>query len=72
MFVAIVVPQAKTSRPILTAVAIAIGLSCLFIWTPILKELSSGLAIVICTVIAAAVCALLFPVPDEEEKEATA
>ncbi|MBQ4065239.1 MAG: AzlC family ABC transporter permease, partial [Clostridia bacterium] len=69
MFVAIVVPQAKTSRPILTAVAIAIGLSCLFAWTPILKELSSGLAIVICTVLAAAICAVLFPLPDEEEPQ---
>jgi predicted branched-subunit amino acid permease len=69
MFVAIVVPQAKASRPILAAVAMAVGLSCLFTWMPVLKELSSGLAIVICTVIAAAVCALLFPLPEEKEEE---
>jgi predicted branched-subunit amino acid permease len=69
MFVAIVVPQAKASRPILAAVAMAVGLSCLFTWMPVLKELSSGLAIVICTVIAAAVCALLFPLPEEKDKE---
>ena len=47
----------------------AIGLSCLFTWMPVLKELSSGLAIVVCTVIAAAVCALLFPLPEETEEE---
>ncbi len=70
MFVAIVVPQAQKSRPILTAVAIAIGLSCLFRWVPVLNTVSEGLSIVISTVIAAAACAILFPIPDEEEREA--
>lgn len=66
MFIAIVVPQAQKSRPILVAITIAMGASCLFTWVPVLKNLSSGLAIVICTVIAAAICAVLFPIPDEE------
>ena len=72
MFVAIVVPQAKTSRPILTAVAIAMGMACLFRWVPKLNTVSEGLSIVISTVIAATVCALLFPVPDEDEQEVVA
>ena len=67
MFVAIVVPQAKKSRPLLVAAAVAMGLSCLFRWVPVLREISSGLAIVICTVLAAALCAVLFPLPDEED-----
>ncbi len=68
MFVAIVVPQAKASRPLLVAALLAMALSCLFHWLPALQSIPTGLPIVICTVIAAAVCAILFPVKDEEEK----
>ena len=66
MFIAIVVPQAKEEKPILIAVILALVFSCLFTWTPWLNQISSGLAIVICTVLAASICALLFPVKDEE------
>ncbi len=66
MFIAIVVPPAKKERKILAAVALALGCSCLFAWAPALKAVSTGISIVICTVAAAAVCAWLFPIPDEE------
>lgn len=67
MFVAIVVPQAKESKPILVSVILALIFSCLFAWLPGLKQISGGLAIVICTVLAASICAVLFPVEDDEE-----
>ena len=67
MFIAIVVPPARKEKPVLAVVALALVLSCLFTWMPGLKNVSSGLSIVICTVAAAAVCAALFPVRDEEE-----
>ena len=66
MFVAIVVPQAKEEKPIFVAVILALIFSCLFAWLPWLSRISDGLAIVICTCLAAAVCAVLFPVQDEE------
>ena len=66
MFIATVVPQAKEEKPILIAVILALMLSCMFAWMPWLRQISSGLAIVICTVLAASICALLFPVKDEE------
>lgn len=66
MFIAIVVPQAREEKPILFSVLLALVCSCLFAWVPVLQKVSAGLAIVICTVIAAAVCSLLFPVPNEE------
>ncbi len=66
MFIAVVVPQAKEEKPILIAVILALVCSCLFAWVPLLNQVSSGLAIVICTVLAASVCALLFPVQDDE------
>lgn len=68
MFIAIVVPQARQEKPMLACLALALVLSCLFAWVPGLREVSAGLAIVICTVVAAAVCAVLFPVADEEEE----
>ena len=67
MFIAIVVPQAREEKPLLAAVALALVFSCLFTWLPGLNKVSAGLAIVICTVAAAAICAVLFPVKDEEE-----
>jgi predicted branched-subunit amino acid permease len=66
MFVAIVVPQVREDRPMQVCVALALMLSCLFTWLPYLKQISAGIAIVLCTVGAAAVCAWLFPVADEE------
>ena len=69
MFIAIVVPPARQEKPVLITVILALVLSCLFTWVPGLKEVSAGISIVICTVVAAAVCAWLFPIPEEEVGE---
>ncbi len=66
MFVAIVLPPAKKERPVLLCILLALVCSSLFSWVPALAGISSGLSIVICTVAAAAVCAVLFPVQEEE------
>ena len=65
MFIAIVVPPARQEKPVLVTVAVAIALSCLFAWAPVLNQLSPGLAIVVCTVAAAAFCAWKFPIREE-------
>lgn len=65
MFIAIVVPQARQEKPILLCVGLALVFSCLFTWMPVLKDISAGLAIVISTVAAAALCAIVFPVEEE-------
>ncbi len=69
MFIAIVVPPAKQDKKILAAVVAALVLSCLFAWVPVLKTVSAGISIVICTVAAAALCAYLFPIAQEEVAE---
>ncbi len=66
MFAAIVVPQTEKNRPTQLCVVLALALSCLFAWIPYLNRVSGGLVIVICTVVAAAICATVFPVADEE------
>lgn len=70
MFIAIVVPPAKKERPVLVAVILALVCSCLLDWVPVFQNISAGIAIVICTVLAAGVCAALFPISEEEAKEA--
>lgn len=67
MFVAIVVPPAKSEKSVLAVVIIALLLSCLFKWLPLLAGVSAGIAIVCCTVVAAALCAWLFPMGEEED-----
>ena len=69
MFIAIVVPPARQEKPVLIASVLALALSCLFTWVPVLNNVSAGISIVICTVAAAAVCAWLFPVAEEEGAE---
>lgn len=66
MFIAIVVPQARKERPMLVCMVLAMIFSCLFAWVPALNTVSDGLAIVICTVATAAICAVVFPVPEQE------
>lgn len=70
MFIAVVVPPARKEKPVLITVILAMVLSCLFTWVPGLNQVSAGISIVVCTVVAAGVCAALFPVADEEEAAA--
>lgn len=65
MFIAIVVPPARKERPVLAAAGLALSLSCLFAWCPGLKNVSSGIAIVVCTLVSAGVCAWRFPIREE-------
>ena len=65
MFIAIVVPAARKARPVLITVIIAIFLSCLMYYAPMFKDVSSGIEIIICTVLASAIGAVLYP-RDEE------
>ena len=69
MFIAIVVPPARQEKPVLITVILALVLSCMFTWVPGLKEVSAGISIVICTVAAAAICAWLHPIEEEEAAE---
>ena len=64
MFVAIVVPVAKKERSVLAVVLIAIAVSCLFTWLPGLKEISSGISVSLCAILAAAAGAAMFPVKE--------
>ena len=64
MFVAIVLPPARKDPHIAVVSAVAMGISCLLYYAPGLKNISSGFAIIISTVLAAGLGAFLFPVKE--------
>lgn len=66
MFLAVIIPAAKKSRGALAVIFIAAAISILFYY--ILTSISSGFAIILSAVVAAALGAALFPVDAEEEE----
>lgn len=66
MFIAIVVPPAKKNPKLLAVVLPAIVISCLIYYVPALDFISDGFSIIISTVLAAVIGALLFPVDTED------
>lgn len=73
MFIAILMPAAKTSRPTALCILCAIALSCAFEFIPFLSGIHSGTVIVIIAVLLSAIFALIAPIhesdPWEEEGE---
>ena len=70
MFLAIIIPKARDSHPVLEVVLIAAILSCVIYYVPFI-HLSSGLSITLCAVVAAAYGAWKHPLPagpDEEDE----
>lgn len=65
MFIAIIIPEIKQSRPMLVVCLIAAGLSVLFCYVPVLKLIPSGWALILAAVLAAMVGAWLFPMKEE-------
>lgn len=67
MFIAIIVPPARKNKGVLFTVFTAAALSCAVYYIPFFDFISGGISIIICTVIAAALGALLFPREIREE-----
>ena len=65
MFIALIVPSAKKSKPALIVIITAVLISTIFKLLPCMKLLSEGWSIIITTIIAATLGALLFARKDE-------
>lgn len=65
MFIAVVVPRVKSDKKVALVAGIAVVLSCIFRWCPGFSRVSSGFAIIICSVTASLVGAWLFPATEE-------
>lgn len=68
MFLAIIVPQARDDMRYLKVIVIAAVLACAFHYLPGLNRISSGFAIILCSVLAAAVGAWLYPLEIDQEE----
>lgn len=66
MFIALILPAVKKSKAALVVVIIAITVSSLFTGLPHLRQISFGWIIIIATVIASSIGAILFPREKEE------
>lgn len=69
MFIAIIVPAAKESKPVLFVVLIALVLSFVLECIPFIKaNLTSGWTIIICAVVTSLIGAIAFPIEEEAEE----
>ncbi|MBQ4510628.1 MAG: AzlC family ABC transporter permease [Clostridia bacterium] len=69
MFLAIVIPPAKKSKPIIIVICITAFLSCILYYVPYLRDIPRGISISICAIIASLTGAFLFPIKDKGENE---
>jgi len=71
MFIAIIIPPARDSKPVMKVVLLSVLLSCVFRFVPVIQGLGSGWIIIICGVISAGLGAYFFPLdigcPADEE-----
>ena len=70
MFLAIIIPPARTESAIAWVIAIAALISCVLYYVPLFSGISGGWMIIICAVVTSSIAAILWPVPDEEEASA--
>ena len=69
MFIAIIIPPARTNKVIAGIIIISMVLSTVFSVTPYLKAIPSGFKIIILTVVIALAAAFLFPIKDKEDEQ---
>ncbi len=67
MFIAVFIPKSMEDKKVGIVVLLAVGVSLLLYYVPVLSGISAGFAIILCAVIASAVGALFFPVKEEGE-----
>ena len=72
MFISVFIPEARKNRVVAALVAVSFAASLAFEYLPFIRELSSGIRIIILTVVISLVAALLFPIKEPVREEATA
>lgn len=66
MFIAVIVPPAKEHKNVLGAVLAAIAMSVMITYLPYVKNLSSGWAVIIITIMVSGIMAAVCPVKEDE------
>lgn len=67
MFIAIIIPPAKKSNPVLFVIILSIAIVCIIRYIPVFSFISYGFTIIIATVISSALGTFIFPVEENEQ-----
>lgn len=69
MFIAIIIPPARKSKPIIRVILLAVVIECILYYIPVFHFISDGFKVIIATILAASVGAVLYPVNQGEDDE---
>jgi len=69
MLLAIFIPASRADGKVALCVLVSVALSCIFYFVPVFSEIPSGFVIIICSVTASLVFALVCPVSERESGE---
>jgi predicted branched-subunit amino acid permease len=67
MFIAIILPPAKKSKPVVLIILISVAVVCILKYIPVLSGISSGFRVIIATLAGAGIGAFLFPAESQAE-----
>jgi len=70
MFIAIIIPPAKKSKPVIMIILISVTVVCILRYIPFFRIISSGFRVIIATILGAGFGALLFPMDPASEPKA--
>jgi predicted branched-subunit amino acid permease len=68
MFIAIIIPPAKKSRPVTIIILLCVGITGILKYLPLFRAISSGFRVIIASVLGAGIGAWLFPIDQDVEK----
>jgi predicted branched-subunit amino acid permease len=65
MFIAIIIPPAKKSRPVIAVILLAVLITCVLKYVPLFQFISSGFQMIIAAVVSSSLMAVFVPVKEE-------
>lgn len=71
MFIAVIVPPARKQKILAGMIGISMAASLLFTYLPLISQISSGMRIILLTILIAGAGATFFPVQEEDAKKDT-
>lgn len=68
MFLAIIVPKAKSDFHVLAVTIVAIAMSCTLYYVPLFKKISVGASMILCALAASVIGAVIFPITETADE----
>ena len=66
MFIAVVIPETIENKKLIIVILISVILSCAFYFIPLLNTVTSGIAYIICAVVASVIGAIFLPIKESD------